>query len=196
MAARRSLSLDRHISTVGDRLGLVCSLLAIAWAVELVDQLLLGRSLDRYGIRPHTLQGLWGILFAPFLHGGFGHLIANSGPFVVLGWLVALRGVGRFVAVSLIVIVIGGLGVWLFGPSNTVHIGASGLIFGYLGYLLLSGYFEQKPGSILVAVVVGLLYGGAIWGVLPGQRGISWQGHLFGLLAGVLAARLLAQTKR
>jgi membrane associated rhomboid family serine protease len=167
------------------------ALVALAWVMELGDALVPGRWLDSHGIQPRTLSGLWGILFAPFLHGGFAHLLANTVPFLVLGFLVMLRGLGTFVGVSLLVMVLGGLAVWLLAPSNTIHIGASGLIFGYVGYLLARGYFERSFGSLAIALVVAVLYGGALWGVLPGQPGISWQGHLFGFLAGVAAAGLL-----
>lgn len=167
----------------------------IAWGLEAVDQFVVKRSLDQYGIRPRDLDGLWGILCAPLLHGGFGHLAANTVPFLVLGWFVLAGRKGDFFLVSVIVIVLGGAGVWLMAPPESVHIGASGLIFGYLGFLLSRGLFERSLGSILVAVIVGLLYGGLIFGVLPGEPGVSWQGHLFGFVGGAIAAKLLAGTK-
>ncbi len=168
----------------------------IAWGLEAVDQFVVARSLDQYGIRPRDLSGLWGILCAPLLHGGFGHLAANTVPFLVLGWFVLAGRKGDFFLVSAIVIVLGGAGVWLTAPAISVHIGASGLIFGYLGFLLSRGLFERSLGSILVAVIVGLLYGGLIFGVLPsGESGVSWQGHLFGFVGGAIAAKLLAGTK-
>jgi membrane associated rhomboid family serine protease len=165
---------------------------ALAWGIELVDQVAFHGSLDRYGIRPRNVDGLWGILAAPLLHVGWLHLAANTLPFVVLGWLVMLRRVSDFVVVTLLAVLIGGLGVWVFGAGNSVHLGASGLIFGYLGYLLARGYFERSLWAVLVGVVALVLYGGVLWGVLPGQPGISWQGHLFGFIGGVVAARLLA----
>ena len=116
-------------------------------------------------------------------------------PFLVLGWFVLAGRKGDFFLVSVIVIVLGGAGVWLMAPLESVHIGASGLIFGYLGFLLSRGLFERSLGSILVAVVVGLLYGGLVFGVLPGEPGVSWQGHLFGFVGGAIAAKLLAGTK-
>jgi membrane associated rhomboid family serine protease len=167
-------------------------LVAIMWTLELVDLLLFRRSLDALGIRPRSIPGLTGVLVAPFLHGGIGHLVANTVPLLTLGWLVMLRGVQSFVGVTAIVTVLGGLGVWLFARPGTVHIGASILIFGYLGYLMARGYFERSFASILIAIVVGLVYGGALWGILPGQRGVSWEGHLFGFIAGVVAAWALA----
>jgi membrane associated rhomboid family serine protease len=114
---------------------------------------------------------------------------------VVLGWFVMLRRTSDFFTVTAIVMLVSGLGTWLFAPAYTLHIGASGVVFGYLGFLLSRGLFERSIGSILMSVVVGVLYGGAIWGILPGQIGISWQGHLFGLIGGVIAARMLAKPR-
>jgi membrane associated rhomboid family serine protease len=167
------------------------ALVAITWLVEIVDWIVPGRWLDSFGIRPRTMNGLMGIFFAPFLHGGLAHLMANTVPFLTLGFLVMLRGMGTFIGVSLLIIVLGGLGVWLLAPGNSIHIGASGLIFGYIGYLLARGYFERSFGSLAIAAVVALVYGGALWGVLPTDPRISWQGHLFGFLAGVATAGLL-----
>lgn len=177
------------------QLGILLWLVGLLWVLELLDLFFLGGSLDRFGIRPRDVDGLSGILFAPFLHGGLGHLVANTVPLLTLGWLVAVRRAAGFVAVTATVVLLGGLGVWLVGGRNTVHIGASGLVFGYLGYLLLRGYFERSFGSILISIVVGLFYGGALWGLLPSRPGISWEAHLFGFLAGVLAARLLARRR-
>ena len=170
-------------------------LVALMWALEIVDQAL-GRALDVYGIFPRNLTGLRGILFSPFLHGNFPHLIANTVPFITLGWLVMVRRTSDFFVVSAIAMLISGLGTWLIGAPNSLHIGASGVIFGYLGFLLLRGYFERSVTSILFSVVVGMLYGGLIWGVIPGQIGISWEGHLFGFIGGGVAAKLLAEPRR
>jgi membrane associated rhomboid family serine protease len=171
---------------------LLAGIVALLWVIEGVDALR-GQSLDVYGVIPRTVIGLRGILFAPFLHAGFVHLMANTVPFVVLGWLIMLRETRDFFIVAAVSAVVGGLGTWLIAPANSVHIGASGVIFGFLGYLLARGWFERKPLSVALAVVVGVLYGGAIFGILPGQAGISWQGHLFGLLGGILAARLMTR---
>ncbi|MGL5032207.1 MAG: rhomboid family intramembrane serine protease, partial [Microcystaceae cyanobacterium] len=151
---------------------------------------------DQFGIMPHSVIGLRGILFSPFLHGGFGHLIANTIPFIILGWLVMIQETSDFWIVTMITMIVGGLGVWTFAPSNTIHIGASGVIFGYLGFLLFRGYFQRNFASILLSLVVGFLYGGLIWGVLPTQPGVSWQGHLFGFIGGAFAAKLVATEKR
>ena len=164
----------------------VLVMLAVMWASEIVDLPLDGR-LDRFGIRPRRLDGLDGVLFAPFLHGGFGHLIANTFPFLILGGIIAGGSVARFVRVTLIVGLIGGVGTWLTGPSRSINIGASGLVFGYLTYLISRGFFARKLSYIAGGAVVFLIYGGILWGLLP-SPGVSWQGHLFGAAGGVTAA--------
>lgn len=172
---------------------LVCCV-GLMWAIEGID-LFLGGALNQLGIIPRSIVGLRGILFAPLLHGNFPHLIANTVPFLTLGWFVMLRRTSDFFWVTAIAMLIGGLGTWLLAPANTVHIGASGVIFGYLGFLISRGYFERRIGSILISLVIGIFYGGLIWGVLPGQIGISWQGHLFGFIGGIVAARLMADVR-
>jgi membrane associated rhomboid family serine protease len=169
---------------------------AIFWLVELIDLFIFQSHLDNFGIAPHTLIGLRGIIFAPFLHGGLGHLIANTLPFLVLGWLVMWQRTSDFFIVTPIIMLVGGLGTWLFGSPSSVHIGASGLIYGYFGFLLLRGFYERNIASILLSLVVFFLYGGIIWGVLPTDPRISWQGHLFGFMGGVLAARFLGNRRR
>jgi membrane associated rhomboid family serine protease len=171
----------------------VCVLLA--WSVELVDRLAYGGALERYGIHPRDVGSLWGILAAPLLHVSWVHLTANTVPFIVLGWLVMLRRIADFVLVTALAIVIGGFGVWVAGAGNSIHVGASGLIFGYLGYLLARGYFERSLWAVILGSVALVLYGGVLWGVLPGQPGISWEGHLFGFVGGVAAARLLVPSR-
>ena len=170
--------------------------IAIMWILEIIDLFFLRGRLNAYGIRPHTIIGLRGILFAPFLHAGLGHLIANTIPFLTLGWLIMLRETSDFFIVTAITTVVSGLGVWLFGNPYSVHIGASGVVFGYLGFLLLRGYFERSFIAIALSLIVGFFYSGVIWGILPTQRGISWEGHLFGFIGGILAARLLSRRKK
>ncbi len=183
-------------STLLRQARLLLILIAVAWLIEIVDWALPWGALDWYGIHPRSLIGLPGIVLAPFLHAGFGHLLANTLPFFILGWLVMVRSRQDFFTVALTALVVSGLGVWLFGGSNTVHIGASGIVFGFLGYLLARGYYERSVAAIALAVTAVFLYGGMIWGVLPLQDGVSWLAHLFGLVGGVAAAYLLTRRPR
>ncbi len=169
------------------------SFVLLIWLIEIADIVVFHGKLDNWGIRPRTLSGLWGILFMPLLHDGIGHLLANTIPFLFMGWLVMLRRMADFFLVSAIAILVGGLGVWLFAPSGTNHLGASGLVFGYFGYLLTRALFERSLASMSLALIVILLYGSFIWGVLPLRPGVSWQAHLFGFASGALAAYWLAR---
>ena len=170
----------------------VGGLLAVQWVSEIVD-FFMDHRLDAYGVRPHQLLGLRGIAFAPFLHSGFRHLIGNTVPFALLGVLIALGGLRQLVSVTVVVAFISGLGMWIFGSSNEVHIGASGVVFGYLAYLLVRGVFARNIRQILLGVVLAAVYGGLLWGVLPTTQGVSWEGHLFGVVGGVVAAKLLVR---
>jgi membrane associated rhomboid family serine protease len=168
----------------------VAAMAAVMWVVEAIDAA--GAHLDANGIVPRSSGGLDGVLWAPFLHGSWGHLIGNTIPFLVLGALIALSGLARVAAVTILVAVVGGLGVWLVAPSNTVHIGASGIVFGYAGYLVARGVFSRSALHLAVGALVVVIWGGTLVSGLVPQDGISWQGHLFGALGGILAARLLA----
>lgn len=179
-------SLARRLLTIG-------VVVALLWALELLDFALGSVDLDRYGIRPRTLAGLLNIGFAPFLHDGFGHLMANTAPFVVLGWCVIAYSIYDFWIVSLFATLVSGLGVWLFGAPHTVHLGLSGVIFGYLGFLLARSLFERSLLAIALAVIAFLFYGGMLWGLLPIWPGMSWTGHLFGFMGGILAASWLTR---
>ncbi len=167
---------------------IVAMVVATMWIVEIID-LIPGTNFDRWGIRPRQAVGLIGIVTAPFLHSGFPHLISNTIPFLVLGGIIAASGVPRYFQVTALVALVSGLGTWLVGPTNTDHIGASGLVFGFLTYLLGRGFFERKLTYLFVAVVVLFFYGGILWGIVP-KNGISWQGHIFGAIGGVIAARV------
>lgn len=167
-------------------------IIAIAWILEIIDVLFLRQALNQFGVIPRRPSGLWGIFFMPFLHGGLAHLAANTLPFLILGWLVLLRRTMDFVWVTALTMVITGAGLWLLGSPRVIYIGASGLIFGYFGFLLLRGYFERSAQSLLISGLVVIFYGGLLLGILPQRPGISWEAHLLGLLSGILAARLLS----
>jgi len=166
----------------------------LMWGLEVVDAILDNR-LDRYGIEPREVDGLDGIVAAPFLHVGFGHLAANTVPFVVMGLVIALEGPLRLLGVTAITAVVSGLGTWLIAPADTIHLGASGVVFGYATYLIARGLFNRRPVEIAIGVVVALLWGGALLAGLEPQQGISWQGHLFGAIGGVVAARVLSERR-
>ncbi|WP_246159526.1 rhomboid family intramembrane serine protease [Nocardioides antri] len=172
----------------------VVAFTALLWLIEVVD-VAMSHRLDRYGVQPRSDEGLLGIVLAPFLHGGWDHVSANTGPVLVLGFLTLATGLLRGLAATAVVWTVGGVGVWLVAGSNTNHIGASGLIFGWIVYLAIRGVVNRKLWEIVLGVVVLFLYGGALWGVLPGQPGVSWEGHLFGAIAGGLAALLLTNDR-
>lgn len=147
-----------------------------------------------FGIHPGSgVTGLWAVFSAPLIHGDWRHLFGNSVSLLILGSLVGLRGPGQLWQVSIISALTSGLGIWLIAPPTTVHVGASGIVFGYLGALLFMGFFQRRPLSILLSVACLVLFGNMVVGLLPGAPGVSWQGHLFGFLGGVLAARLMSR---
>ncbi|WP_395370641.1 rhomboid family intramembrane serine protease [Streptomyces tubercidicus] len=161
---------------------------ALLWLLEGVD-FATGGALDTFGITPREPAELADVVPAAFLHFGFGHLAANTLPLLLLGLVAALRsGVRRFVAVALLIILASGVGVWLTAAPGSNTAGASGVVFGLFGHLLVRGFIERKLLDIGIGLVVGVLYGSILWGALPTDSGISWQGHLFGLIGGVLAA--------
>lgn len=168
---------------------------ALLWVLEVVD-VASGNRLDELGIRPRDDEGLVGVLLAPVLHYGWSHLISNSVPALILLFLVLVSGIGRGLAATAVIWVVGGLGVWLTAPADSVTIGTSILIFGWLVYLMIRGIWSRSAGEIILGMVLFFLYGGLLLGVLPGQPGISWQGHLFGAIGGGLAAALLSDPRR
>ncbi len=175
----------------------------LLYLIEIVDQLT-GHALDRNGIRPLETDGLSGIIFAPLLHADWAHLVANTVPALVLGFLVTLTGMARFVWATAIIWIVGGLGTWLIGDIGgcrleTNHIGASGLIFGWLAFLLVFGWLTRHIWWIVTGLVVLFVYGGILWGAVPVLDrcgGVSWQGHLCGAAAGLLAAYWLSRPER
>ena len=182
-------------NTILKELKILVVSIAIFWAIEILDILIFNNGLDSYGIQPHSIVGLRGIAFAPFLHGGIGHLLANTVPFITLGWLTMIQETSDFYIASIMSALVGGAGVWLFGSPNSIHIGASILIYGYLGFLLLRGYFQKNFPSIVLSIFVAIAYGSFIWGVFPSEMGVSWQGHLFGFIGGAIAAKMVAKEK-
>ncbi|MGH3754708.1 MAG: rhomboid family intramembrane serine protease [Pseudonocardiaceae bacterium] len=173
---------------------IIAAFTGLLYLTEAMD-MVLGGALDQNGILPRQLEGLDGVLWAPLLHDGWPHLVANTVPVLVFGFLALAGGIGQFVAVTATIWLVGGLGTWLTG-SPGVHLGASGLIFGWLVFLLVRGFFARSLTQILLAVVLFGVWGSVLWGVLPGDAGISWEGHLFGAVGGLLAARLVARPDR
>jgi membrane associated rhomboid family serine protease len=167
----------------------VAAMAAVMWVVEVLDAA--GAHLDANGIHPRDVGTLPDIAFAPFLHAGWGHLIGNTIPFLVLGGAIALSGLARTAAVTIIVAVVGGVGTWLIGPAGTNHIGASGLVFGFAAYLIARGLFSRRPLHLVAGVAVVAVYGATLAFSLMPHPGVSWQGHLFGAIGGVVAARVL-----
>ena len=167
----------------------------VLWVLEVVDTAT-GHALDPYGIQPRSEDGLVGVAVAPLLHFGFGHLVSNTVPVAVLGFLALATGIARGLLATAIIWVVGGLGVWVFAQPFSNHAGASGLIFGWIIYLVVRGFLNRSTTEILIGVAVFLIYSGALLGVLPGQPGVSWQGHLFGAIGGFVAARFLATRRR
>lgn len=166
---------------------------AALYVIEFADQMT-GGELDNNGIVSRRLDGLGGILWAPLLHHGWPHLVANTVPFLVFGFLAMAGGIRQFVVVTALIWVGSGLGVWLTGDGITV--GASGLIFGWLVFLLARGFFVRSWKQIVLAMALFVLWGSVLWGVLPGAPQVSWQAHLFGALSGLLAAWLVAGSDR
>ncbi len=160
----------------------IAVMIAVLYVIEVIDAAS-GSRLDDDGIRSRSAGGLAGIVFSPFLHDGFAHLTSNAVPGAILGFLLLLAR--RFVIATAIVWSVSGFGVWMVGPANVVTIGASGIVFGWLAFLLVRGVFNRSPAQILLGVGLFLVYGSVLWGVVPGQNGVSWQAHLFGAAGGV-----------
>ena len=176
-------------------------MVGLMWSVEVWDWFLTflladkGESisfLDSFGIRPRTLSGIPGIFLAPFLHQNFEHLSGNTLHLLGLSLILAFTGMRRFLAASLIIIVVTGSAVWLFGRKDAIHLGASGIVFGYLGFLLVKGFIEKRARWIAVSIVTAFFYGGMMYGLLPNKASVSWESHFFGFLSGILAAYVMA----
>lgn len=180
---------EPHRARTASRLLPVLILLGLMWTAELID-FVLPQNLDEHGIVSRTTSGLPGVLLAPFLHADFSHLISNTVPFLILGSLVAWRASGSFWFIAIAVTILGGLGVWLLGPSNVITIGASGVVFGFLAYLITTGLLIRNWLDISVAVIVLLVYGSQFWATLPFgvAQNVSWLAHLTGAIGGVAIA--------
>lgn len=180
-------------------------LIALMWSVEVWDWFLTflfaseGKPfsiLDAFGIRPRQLAGLPGIILAPFLHRDFGHLSGNTLPLLGLSLILAFTGMRRFLAATVIIVLVTGVAVWLFGRKEAIHLGASGIVFGYLGFLLVKGFLEKRARWIAVSIVLGFLYSGVMFSMLPSKQDVSWESHFFGFLSGILASYILAKPTR
>lgn len=165
----------------------ILALVTICWAVFVVNNLVLHTQLNRYGIIPRQINSLPGILFAPFLHSSYKHLAANSLPLLILGAMVCARSKGEFIAVTICGIIFGGGLTWLFA-RHAAHVGASGLVFCYFGYLGSLALFKRNFATLCLSVICVVAYGGIIRGILPTSAAVSWEGHLAGLLTGITAA--------
>jgi membrane associated rhomboid family serine protease len=187
---------DAFYSSIGRAFVAMCAFVPVLFLVQLVDNLTGKHLLRDGGIQPHVVQGLDGVILAPFLHANFDHVTANSIPLILLGTFVLAAGTRRFLAATAFIAVAGGLGVWLIGDPRTVVVGASGVVFGYFGLLVVRGVVERSWWNIAVAFLIGLLYGWQLVGVLPAvDSNISWQGHLCGLVAGMVAAVLFRRRR-
>jgi membrane associated rhomboid family serine protease len=178
-----------------ERAKIIGYLVAIAWIVSVLNFGIFEKSLNNLGIRPRRLIGLWGILFAPFLHGSWRHLEGNTIAFVTYGGLIMLQNPENFGAVTVTVALASGFGTWLIGGDRTIHIGASGVTFGYLGFLMFLAFFDRNIPTVLLLMFTAFFHSKSLWGLLPMYQRISWEGHLFGFLGGIFAARHLPQLR-
>lgn len=163
----------------------------VIWAVFIINMVVFGGSLNAYGIRPLDFGGIWGIFFSPFLHANWEHLLSNTVPGAIFCFLIGLSGRLAWWEVTIISLLVGGIGTWLLGGPGTLHIGASGLVYGWLAYLIVRGIFNRSARQFALGVVLGIAYSGLIWGVLPVTPGVSWQGHLFGAIGGIIAGMVI-----
>jgi membrane associated rhomboid family serine protease len=187
---------EAFYAAIGRAFVAMCAFVPVLFAIELMDWWTGGGFDAQAGIRPHHVEGLDGVLFGPLLHVDFVHLYSNSVPLILLGTFVLAAGARRFLYSTLVIMLVSGLGVWFTGSPSSIVVGASGVIFGYLGLLLTRGIVERSWWNLGVGLLIGLLYGWQLIGVLPGDPRVSWQGHLFGLLGGVVAAILFRRRRR
>jgi membrane associated rhomboid family serine protease len=174
---------------------LLLVMVAVMWLLQVINSLDSYRLDSAAGIYPRNVDHLWAIFTAPFLHASFGHLISNTVPFIFLGLIIALRGAARLALITLIVVVVGGLGTWLFSPGGDT-VGASGIVFGYATYLITRGFFDRRMLEILTGLLVALVWGWVLLLSLVPQPHVSWEGHVAGAAGGVVAAWLLSRRNR
>lgn len=172
--------------------GFICSagFVIVIWVVFFLE-ILSGGELAQYGVHPRDVSSLWQIFTSPLLHANLSHITGNTVPGAIFAFLIGLSGKRVFVEVTLIATIVGGLGTWVFGGIGTNHIGASGVIYGWLGYLIIRGFFNRDGRQIALGAILAIAYSGLFWGMLPLQPGVSWQGHLFGALGGALAGAFI-----
>ena len=179
-----------HMRAFFRRATALAAFVALLWAVQVVNWITGYGCNPAFGLIPRQVSGLDGVIAMPLLHGSFAHLMANTPPLLVMGGLLVATATRALLAVNAVVIGLGGGLVWLFG-SSAIHIGASGLVFGWFGFLVARGLVDRSTVTLGAALLVGFLYGSILWGVLPGQLGVSWEAHLFGAIAGAAAAMLV-----
>jgi membrane associated rhomboid family serine protease len=185
---------SRRGQTQREGIGLLLAIVLLMWAIETINTLD-SNALDNDGIFARNVGHLWGIFTAPFIHASYQHLISNTIPLVFMGLIIALYGAARLALVTLIVIVVGGVGTWLISPAGVPTIGASGVVFGYATYLLARGFFDRSLLEVLTGLVVGVVWGSVLLASLVPHGGISWQGHLSGAVGGVVAAYMLRRQR-
>ncbi|HZM44802.1 MAG TPA: rhomboid family intramembrane serine protease [Burkholderiales bacterium] len=180
----------RHDS-IGSRAATLAVAIGVIWLIFAINLFVFGGRLLAFGILPRAEEGLRGVVLAPLLHGSVKHLLANTAGILIFGGLAMLRSRSHFWMVTIVGAIASGIGTWLFGRP-AIHVGASGIVFAYFGYLLFTGFFERRIGSLLLSIAVFFVWGPTIYGILPLERDISWEGHLFGFIGGMLAAWVLA----
>lgn len=180
----------RHDS-IGSRAATLAVAIGAIWLIFAINLFVFGGRLLAFGILPRAEEGLRGVVLAPLLHGSVKHLLANTAGILIFGGLAMLRSRSHFWMVTIVGAIASGIGTWLFGRP-AIHVGASGIVFAYFGYLLFTGFFERRIGSLLLSIAVFFVWGPTIYGILPLERDISWEGHLFGFIGGMLAAWVLA----
>ena len=181
---------EAFYASLGRAFVTMCAVIPVLFVIEAIDRGL-GGALDvAGGIIPRHLNGLDGVVFSPFLHAGWGHLYGNAVPLILVGTFALAGGSRRFIYSTAVIMAVSGIGVWMIGDPRSIVVGASGVIFGYLGLLLTRGLVEHSWWNIGVAAFMGLLYWYQLYNILPTDEPVSWQGHLLGLVGGALAAVL------